>query len=468
MRLRFSKQVVAGLAIMALGFLAGPALAELKPGDVLSKANCNEAKDLLPERIYQGFCNGEYGPTDIINVPDEAFAFSRKFQAGSEANAGKYYVTDGGYMYDTATKDWPRYWYGFPFPELLTKPENVDMNDPKTAYKVMYNHQVARFQIDDVYWFVSVKWATPGGFDRAIEAGAYATWYIGRHSGPIENPDETYLKDVYFGTAPYDMVGVGTLEHWHTDPEKWQSVWVFVPSIRRVRRVTASNSSEGIFGSIIARDDVYVWGGKIQYMNWKLLGVKEMLVPISPTGIEKAMVVDPPIPKKFPRQEEMINRGDLGGTSVYPPGNVMRITWQPEDRMQMGYETPGYQGKPWWPTNIKLAKRLCWVVEATPKDPYYAYGRRVGYIDQSSYWAYWATLYDRAGEYWKTILWLDKMAYTPGRHMTVRHPFWGLGQDDRQNRASFFDVQSKGYFTEYQLGFPDNTYTSKNLAAVGK
>src|SRR5919106_5255668 len=219
----------------------------------------------------------------------------------------------------------------------------------------------------------------------------------------------------------------------------------------RLARLTASNSSEGLFGSTIARDDSYGWAGNIQYMNWKLLGVQEILAPMAPTGMEKAMVAEEPAPKKLPTNPSLItNRGQI------PPNQVARITWNPDERIKLGYETPGWQGKAWAPTNLKLAKRECWVVEATPKDPYYAYGRRVVWIDKHAYWAYWTTLYDRAGEYWKTIAWMDKMGYTPGRDMTVRHPFWGLGEDVRQNRASFFDVQAKGYFTEYSLGFPDS------------
>ena len=168
-------------------------------------------------------------------------------------------------------------------------------------------------------------------------------------------------------------------------------------------------------------------------------------------------------PKKLPNDPSLIkDKGEI------PMNQVARITWSPEERITVGYEEPGWQGVAWAPTKLKLAKRKCWVVEATPKDPYYAYGRRVLYIDKFAYWAYWATLYDRAGEYWKTILWLDKMAYTPGRQMTVRHPFWGLGEDVRQNRASFFDVQSKGYFTEYELGFADSTYTTGNQMSMGK
>jgi hypothetical protein len=71
-------------------------------------------------------------------------------------------------------------------------------------------------------WFLALKWATPSEFDRSVEFGAYATWYIGQHSGPTQNPDDCYLKDIIFGVAPYDVVGVSTLEWWHTDPVQWQ------------------------------------------------------------------------------------------------------------------------------------------------------------------------------------------------------------------------------------------------------
>jgi hypothetical protein len=328
----------------------------------------------------------------------------------------------------------------------------------------MYNHQVPRYQVDDVYWFTGIKWVTPSGFDRLVEVGAYGTWYIGRHSGPIDNPDECYLKDIIFGVAPYDVVGISTLEWWHTDPEKWQSIWAFVPTIRRVRRLNAANSSDGIFGSTIARDDGYGgWSGKIQYHNWKLIGVQDMLVPIAPGGLEKAMVVGDPASKKLSFNDRLIKeKGQI------PYGKIPRITWAGEELVKFGYETPGWQGVPWWPSNLQLAKRKCWVIEGTPKDPYYAAGRRVIYIDKTAYWGYWGTIYDRAGEHWRTLLWMDKMAYTPGHDMTVRHPFWGLGEDVRQNRATFFDLHSKVTYTEYEQGFPDSTYTTSNMSALGK
>src|SRR5262249_22891943 len=179
---RLTRWGLALLAIASLSLTTSPASAELKAGDKLDKSNCNEAKDLLPENMADKFCKGMYS-AEIINVTDEQFQYSKKFKAGAEANAGKYYVTDDGYMYETATKTWPHFWYCFPFPD-------IDEKDAKAGYKVMYNHQVARFQVDDVYWFLAVKWATPTGFDRSVEFGASGTWCVGRHSGPTENPDD--------------------------------------------------------------------------------------------------------------------------------------------------------------------------------------------------------------------------------------------------------------------------------------
>lgn len=156
--LRLMRWELAMLATWTLVILTTTtAFAELKPGDRLDSTNCQEAKGMLPEHVMEKFCAGQYA-ADIIEVKDEAYRYSVKFRAGTEANAGKYYVNDEGYMYETATQTWPRHWYGLPFPQ-------IDENDPKAAYKVMYNAQMTRFQYDDTYWFLSLKWATPTGFD---------------------------------------------------------------------------------------------------------------------------------------------------------------------------------------------------------------------------------------------------------------------------------------------------------------
>src|SRR5256885_10378604 len=88
---------LAGLATTSLLTFTNPASADLKLGDKLDKSTCQEAKGLLPENVMEKFCAGQYS-AEIIAVKDEAFQYSKKFKAGSESNAGKYYVTDEGYI----------------------------------------------------------------------------------------------------------------------------------------------------------------------------------------------------------------------------------------------------------------------------------------------------------------------------------------------------------------------------------
>src|SRR2546425_12816644 len=111
--MQWSRSTRWGLAVLAAASLTAfttPASAELKPGDRLDKSNCQEAKGMLPDYVMEKFCDGKYA-AEIVEVKDEAYQYSAKFRTGTEANAGKYYVTDDGYMYETATKTRPHHWY---------------------------------------------------------------------------------------------------------------------------------------------------------------------------------------------------------------------------------------------------------------------------------------------------------------------------------------------------------------------
>lgn len=44
-----------------------------------------------------------------------------------------------------------------------------------------------------------------------------------------------------------------------------------------------------------------------------------------------------------------------------------------------------------------------WLIEATPKDDYYNYGRMIYYVDKQCYFGFYKEIYDRSGNYWKTV-----------------------------------------------------------------
>ena len=81
------------------------------------------------------------------------------------------------------------------------------------------------------------------------------------------------------GVAPHDVVGVVTPEGVYLDPQRWNSLWSFVPALKRVRRLTAANGSDSLFGSNLSHDDPYLFSGKVQYFSWKLISAQSVTQP---------------------------------------------------------------------------------------------------------------------------------------------------------------------------------------------
>src|SRR5262249_15288520 len=265
----------AWISVWVLVWLNAGALAaraELKAGDTLDKANWQEAKGMMPEAILKRFELGQH-ISKVIDVPPEGLQWGSRFLKLTEANAGKYALNADGVMVETATGTWPRYMDGgFPFPQ-------VDEKDPQVAYKIMYDFALAGGPVDDVDLFVNIFWVSANNLERYVDLRGQVISYAARWSGPLDNPDEVAAKTLIFGVAPYDAVGLAPLTWAYLDPEKWTSVWAYVPVLRRVRRLTAANTSDGLFGSHFSRDDGGTFSGKIHYFTWKLIGQQEALVP---------------------------------------------------------------------------------------------------------------------------------------------------------------------------------------------
>lgn len=251
--------------LFGLWLLAPPSLAELTAEDTLDKSTWQEANGMMPDAILRRFENGQH-ISKIIEIPPEGIRWGSRFLQLTEANTGKYAVNADGVMIETATGAWPRYMDGgFPFP-------HIDANDPQIAYKIMYNFALAGGPIDDVDVFVNIFWVTGAGLERYVDLKGQTIAYGARWSGRIENPDDVSSKVLIYGIAPYDAVGLATLSWGYLDPDKWTSVWAYVPVLRRVRRLAAVHSSDGLFGSHFSRDDGGTFSGKIHYFTWKFIG----------------------------------------------------------------------------------------------------------------------------------------------------------------------------------------------------
>ena len=147
---------------------------------------------------------------------------------------------------------------------------------------------------------------------------------------------------------PRDTSGTTTLEVRYSDPSREDDLYIYVPSIRRVRRVPPLQRCATIAPSEFNFDDINSFNGKITDFNYRFLGEKKVLGNFSQ--------------EKFPFRRK---RGD------YLP---LDESWAVQDAH---------------------------VLEITPKNPGYCYSKKILYIDKNAPEAFWTLAWDKEGNYWR-------------------------------------------------------------------
>jgi hypothetical protein len=435
------KNVITRCGVIGVLLCGSEGKAELKPGEVLDKATWQEAKDAMPEAILRRFASGQH-LSKVITLPPEALQYGSRFRQLTEANEGKYGVNDRGVLIETSTGTWPQYRPGgFPFPV-------VDQNDSQAAYKIIYNFASRGGPVDDIDLLLNIFWVSDKSLNRSVDFAVKILSYGSRWSGPIVNPDEVAGKSLGYGIAPYDVVGIATLGWGYLDPDKWDSRWAYIPVIRRVRRLAASNTSDGFLGSHWSPSDYGLFAGKVQYFTWKLIGSREALVPYTL-----------PTPKYWEKSERGLVLPADENVAIMPwPGNNKKFTASGQQ----------WSGAAWWPVNLHMAKRPVWIIEITAKDPYFAYGRQILWVDKDLYRAYYKEVYDRAGEYWKTFLLAGGIALSRDNVFSTPQSDYGVAIDEHHGEANVVLPLREGNDIRVNVGLEDGLFSYQGLSRLGK
>lgn len=226
-------------------------------------------------------------------------------------------------------------------------------------------------------------------------------------------------------SQPTDAFGSVTLTWRWTDPTKWDSVWNYSPSVRRVQRLTAANRSDPILGTEATRDDSGMYNGKPEMMAWKYIGQGVTLMPY--------------IPPQAQSLDDMMVRLPLTGdpSSHYP--RAPKAFQLPLKRGTLAYSQDPQQYVSWWQPDFLWVIVPAYLVEAVPKDPYYNYGRQIFWFEQTTFMPVWKEIYDRSGEYWKTA-WVP-FSFTRfnanGEEIMIYDPPLLTVVDEKANRGTF-------------------------------
>jgi hypothetical protein len=342
---------VVSLIALSLCAFPIPSSGDVQPGDVIDRTNVDKIADLASPGLIWTVKQGM--TMKIIESRD--LPLPKRYVEATEKYSSQVKLAKGGLALEG-------YIAGMPFP-------NIDENDAQAALKIMWNYEYRPFFIDDFRegdfgsYSASVTYDKPFQLDRSLWIGdVRRLYYNGRlYVDPkpeMPNPDGIrYKESLHPILAPFDLKGIGLLSHRYLDASRQDDTWLYLPQLRRVRRLSSAQRSDALFGQDADADSFFGYSGHIAWMEWKLLGVKEML------------------------------------------GSVHAENW-PLKRCPGGADFAFCDA---W------EKRPVYIIEGVSKLPQYAYSKRVIIIDRQGVLTLYTDIYDRAGEIWK--VWIDYFSY---------------------------------------------------------
>jgi hypothetical protein len=362
-----------------------------------------QAKDLLPEQVLNRVKSGDYW-YQVQEVDPVQFKqnYSQKFWDASEANAGKYGIDEATCgLKDLQTGKMPDFYFGYPFPK-------IDPQDPFAACKMAWNFQAANAMGEGQGATFTLNGIDTGGEFKRIKLWLHGNQFLGRHGGPIDNPEKLRVTALSNVLEPQDIDGVGGLNKVKNDWTSQDQAWFYVPATRRVRKVNAATRSDPVAGLDIFADDVNCYAGKVEYYKWKLIGEQNILAPVL-------------------RPEPFVQEAT---------GSKTRFNVQ-IPYFKGAYETPGAKGVPWLIVeNLVLVPRPVWVLEGQSEDPYYNFGKVIMYMDKDMYRIYWKLVHNRAGEYFYNAMCAYHWSRNQDGSFTAVTPNMVVGVNDKTNRAA--------------------------------
>ncbi|MGB1541729.1 MAG: outer membrane lipoprotein-sorting protein [Cycloclasticus sp.] len=375
--------------------------ADLKPGLVITgetKANYPWLKKYLPAETYNHL-GGEWGTIDKIKiVPTNTYYMHE----GYLENTKKLRDENININIDPAS-GFLKYDDGSSALMSGAGATSIPFIHPKNGLELHWNF-VAHSVNNDALSFAPITFnsCTVDGRERGYKADLWWWHYHNRSNvepfGDIEGKEAFVEGGSVFFLEPNDVRGLAAVRQRYAGPEKEDDFKIFIPSLRRTRLLTGSDSQDPMVSGLeITWDD---WRG-----SWAKTNISSFDYKIAREGFILAMP-------------------EVG--HVYDP-----IEWT-EDQCGM--------------KSMEVELRPIWVLEVTDKSGKYMYSKRETYVDKEFFYLQYQLAYDPRGNPLRT--WDDARDWRPSigdgmwknvliynevtkRHSTLlMNPVWeGRGED---------------------------------------
>jgi len=356
-RLIFDEARMKSLWAEIVGFKApdvvGKIAPEIKPGKYTYKdlEKYPGLKQLMWPDLYKRIKPG--GPPHLGNIPEFEIIPTRHFYwalpiaEATRQNEGKTKLDKNGYLIPESWKGG----YPFPKPSGEFKVQQIMYNVEKRALAWENNMiftatclGITKNMKVDMELGFSVLRLRLGGRTLAEPYG----WFDKRAEQKGEF--NTFLIP-YF--APRDVSGTVMSALYYLDPNKADQLMVYVPSLRRVRKLTATDSQDPVMGQDAIYDDSEGWMQKLSPTRYpykfELLEEREYLVPAATED---------------------------GSEYISSKGLELR--------------------------NMKMERRPLYVIKLKQTDTSYVYSYRIFYVDKETFNFYYIENYDQKGRLYRT------------------------------------------------------------------
>jgi len=255
------------------------------------------------------------------------------------------------------------YTAGRPFPGVPS------IDDPRAgdrlAWNMRYVYSGDGGKIPEMYWhYIDMRSQKE---ERELEFIASQMRFKHRHLiDPIpeikKNPHNVYNAITLEALSPGDVAKTKLLIFQNSDDTQEEQGWMYVPLLRRVRRVATTARTDSFLGSDIMIEDFLGYSGRIMDMEWEYKGATYTLLPMyDRTQIKQS--------DRKARKHDFHFVGFHGHSGCFPD-----VTWQ---------------------------LRKAYILEASPKRSSHPIGRRYFYIDAQTMFPVFGKIYDQADVLWK-------------------------------------------------------------------
>ncbi|MEE9606133.1 MAG: DUF1329 domain-containing protein [Myxococcota bacterium] len=354
-----------GLASAAAAELAedaGALTPSFQEGDVIGFDDVDKLRPFLPEDFWDNrdffFYEGmqlEIGPTQYD------YSLTKEYQDATDRFRGQARIGPDNSL--------ENYTSGRPFPM-----EEIDcLGDPQAGVKILWNFRAGGAD-GEAHFFYSY-WDRGERLPLYYEGSARtialahrfeAKYLEGEQKGDLFRGEKRKYAFGVEVTAPFDARGIQLLSYRYKASDKPRSearnddTWVYVPTLRRVRRISTAQRTDAIAGTDFTFDDLRSFNGIVPQYEWQCLGERKVIGPMN-TKV-----------KGYPYEKDH-NFGPYG----------------------LSY------------ANDRWELRDVVVVRMVPKNADHPYHHKDIYIDKQTMVPLYSFAYDRKEELWK-IIWHNK------------------------------------------------------------